>query len=81
MLECYNYSTERIKLGGKIYSKHDVEERLDSITEDDIRSVIELINNYDKKIINPYNFVLTLLMQCKRGQDPFWQNKVKRDML
>lgn len=81
MLECYNHSTERIKLGGKIYSKRVVEERLDAITEDDIRSVIELINNYDKKIINPYNFVLTLLMQCKRGQDPFWQNKVKRDML
>lgn len=81
MLECYNHSTERIKLGGKIYSKRVVEERLDAITEDDIRSVIELINNYDKKIINPYNFVLTLLVQCKRGQDPFWQNKVKRDML
>lgn len=80
MLETYNHSTERIKLGSKTYTKQQVVERLDSLTEDDMRSVIVYINDYDKKIINPYNFVLTLLLQCKRGQDPFWQNKVKRDM-
>ena len=81
MYDAYNRSTETIKLGRVRYSRNEVCEKLHTVGELDICTVMAAIDDYDKKIYSPHNFILTLLMQLESSEDPFWQNKVKRDML
>lgn len=80
MYDTYNFSTPTIKLGRVKYSKEEVINRLRSVGEMEITTVITAILDYDRKIYSPHNFILTLLMQLESSEDPFWQNKVKRDM-
>lgn len=80
MYDTYNYSTDTIKLGRVKYPKEEVMKRLHSVGEMEVDTVIAAMLDYDKKIYSPHNFILTLLMQLDSSEDPFWQNKVKRDM-
>lgn len=79
MLDTYQHVTQTVKLGNRQYDREEIIEVLDLITEDDILSVVEFVSTYKGKIHNPYNFILTLLIQCKNGQDSYWLARVNTE--
>lgn len=79
MLDTYKHCKEKITLGNREYDREEVFATLDAITQDEVLSIKEFVSHYTKQIHNPYNFILTLLLQAKEGQDAYWQALVAFD--
>lgn len=80
MLDTYKHCRKEVKLGNREYDREEVFATLDDITQDEIISIRDYIRSYKKQVRNPYNFMLTLLLQAKKGQDAYWTTRVNSDM-
>lgn len=80
MFDAYNHGNDQIKLGGFTYSHQEVCDRLDKLTEEEIRTVIGYMSNYGKPIYSPHKFILAMLLRADTHPPVYWSSKANADM-